>query len=101
MAQSDLDDYVEDTTPAKTAQDNIAPYGPNVVDEAAKDAADAAGVRRAAFIDYEEALQNYTDREDIESLAAYNARTYPETFGDADYLRAEAGSGSASEPSDS
>lgn len=101
MAQTDLDNYKDNEREAKEAAETLEPYGQNIVDAEAKAAADAAGVRRASQIDYEEALIAYTDRDDIESLAAYNARTYPDTFADANYVRAEAGSGSAAEPSDS
>lgn len=99
MAQSDLDNYQDNEKTAKTASENYN-YGPTVIDANAAAAAEAAGVRRASQIDYEEALQELTARDDIESLASYNARTYPETFGDADFVRAAAGTGSASEPSD-
>lgn len=100
MAQSDLNSYVDNEKVAQTASQEIQPYGPNVVDADAAAAAQAAGVIRASFIDYDVALNEYTTRDDIESLAAYNARTRPVHFSDADYVRARAGSASASEPHD-
>jgi hypothetical protein len=101
MARNDLDDYKDTEVEAKTAQEAVAVDGPDglAADNAA--AAQAAGVRRASFIDYDEALTNYTAREDIEGLAARATRERPDSFADADWIRAAAGTASASEPQDS
>lgn len=100
MAQSDLDTFADNEVGFKTAQEVVDTYGPDGLLEANAAAAAAAGVRRASFIDYDEALTNYTDRDDIESLAARADRERPDHFSDADWVRASAASGSASEPSD-
>lgn len=86
---------------AKTAQEVVGQYGPDGLDAENKAAADAAGVRTAAFIDYDVALDNYTARDDVESLAARASRERPNAFSDADWVRAAAGTSSASEPADS
>lgn len=102
MARNDLTNYPDNEVEAKTAQEVAADQSVDdglLADNQA--AAQAAGVRDAAFIDYDEAMVNYTDREDIESLAARATRERPDAFSDADWVRAAAGTSSASEPSDS
>ena len=101
MAQSDLDSMsVKDTAP-KTAYDNISEWveSPNDVENRA--AAKAAGVKDAAYIDYDVALENYESRPDIENLARKNARNNPQTFADAAFMRsvdADAIDGGSSAP---
>ena len=45
-----------------TAQDAVAPYGPHGLEEAAAQRAEEAGVVDPAFVNYEEALENYESR---------------------------------------
>lgn len=53
----------------------------------AREAADAAGVSHAAYIDYAAALTTFESRDDIEPLAARRARDVGETFADGDFMR--------------
>lgn len=101
MAQEDLDNMQTGERQAAepvTAAENLEGYGESIVDTEAKAAAAAAGVRYAAFINYDVALDNYQDREDVEPLAEKNARDNPQDFADASFMRTvsgESGSGSA------
>lgn len=52
----------------RTAQAALAPHGPHGVEEAAAKRAEDAGVIDAAFVNYEEALENYQARPDVEPL---------------------------------
>lgn len=87
MAAGDLAGMKDDTNTYKTAQESVADAGPlqNDLDNAA--AAEAAGVKDAAYIDYDVALEAYEARPDIESLARRRARDFPETFADAAFMR--------------
>lgn len=51
-----------------TAQSAVAVHGPHGVEEAAAKRAADAGVRAPEFVNYEEALENYQSRPDIETL---------------------------------
>lgn len=75
----------------KTAQEVAASVGPdNAVDDAAAAAAEAAGVRSAAFVDYATALEAYEDRSDVENMATRLTREVGPDFAAADWSR-EAG----------
>lgn len=92
MAQEDLDNMVVvKTGPAATAEDQLVGYGEQLNDQENKAAAEAAGVKDAAFINYSEALDAYSAREDIESLAHKNARNAPDDFADASFMRTSDG----------
>lgn len=101
MAESDLDAMQTGTRQAAApveADDQLVNFGESVVDERAKQAAADAGVRYAAFINYDVALDAYAARGDVEDLAHKNARDIPEDFADASFMRTvdgEAGSGSS------
>lgn len=71
-----------------SAQEVVGASG-SAVDTAAAAAADTANVRRAAFINYDAALQNYEDRPDMEPLAERRAREVASTFAATDFMRAE------------
>lgn len=58
----------------RTAQAAVAPHGPHGVEEAAAKRAKDAGVVDAAFVNYEEALENYQARADVEPLDERRAR---------------------------
>jgi hypothetical protein len=62
----------------------------NNPDAVAAAAADTAGVRYAAFVDYAEALDALAAREDIEGLDSRRVREAATTFAAADYMRGEA-----------
>lgn len=49
--------------------------------------AEEAGVVHPAYVDYEEALQNYEDRPDVEPLALRRARESGVKFSDAEFRR--------------
>jgi len=88
MAQSDLDSMVVvKTDDATTASEQLANFGEEINDTEAKAAAAAAGVRYAAFINYDVALDRYAARDDIEDLAHKNARDMPADFADASFMR--------------
>jgi hypothetical protein len=70
----------------KTSQDVVAPHLDPLADEDAKRAADA-GVKDSAFVDYEDALHNYENRSDVETLAARRAREGGWKFEDAAFRR--------------
>lgn len=90
MAQEDLDNMpqTDKNQPAKTALDNLSEWheSPNDVENRA--AAEAAGVKDAAYINYDVALDAYAARVDVEDLAHKNARDIPSDFADADFMRA-------------
>jgi hypothetical protein len=72
----------------KTAQEVAASVGPNnEVEDAANAAAEAAGVRSAAFVDYAEALAAYEDRSDVENMATRLTREIGPDFAAADWAR--------------
>lgn len=91
MAQSDLDNMPEGNrqsaapVTAEAAMGEIG--GESIVDIEAKAAATAAGVKYAAFRNYDAALDAYAARVDIEDLAHKNARNIPSDFADADFMR--------------
>jgi hypothetical protein len=99
MAQSDLDSMVVVKTDAPvTAEDNLVGYGESANDIENAAAAAAAGVKSAAFINYDVALDAYAARADVEDLAHKNARDMPTDFADASFMRTvdgATGSGSA------
>lgn len=95
MAAEDLADYKQDTREAKTAQEAIDWHGPLQSDLDNAEAAAAAGVKDAAYINYAEALEAYEDRPDIENLARRRARDFPVDFDDASFMR-ETGYGAGS-----
>lgn len=95
MAAEDLAGYKDDTRVPKTADEAIEGYGPLASDIANAEAAAAAGVIDAAYIDYDVALEAYEARSDIEDLAQRRARDFPVDFADASFMR-ETGEGPAS-----
>lgn len=74
----------------RTAQANVAVHGPHGVEEAAAKRAKDAGVSDAAFVNYEEALENYEGRPDVEPLSERRAREGGRDFNAASFRR-EAG----------
>lgn len=89
MAQEDLDTMViAKDYPAKTALDNIQGEGEAINDVENRAAAEAAGVKDAAFINYDVALDNYAARVDVEDLAHKYARNMPADFAEASFMRA-------------
>lgn len=91
MAAQDLANMPMSRTEApRTAGDNLTSFdGEGHVDLETvnrKLAADA-GVKNAAFIDYDVALDRHASRDDIEDLAHKNARDMPATFADAAFMR--------------
>ena len=74
----------------RTASDVIAAYTDTVDAENVERAADA-GVIDVAYIDYEEALDNYQNRSDVEPLAERRARTVGADFHDAEFRRQAGG----------
>lgn len=101
MAQEDLDAMqtgVRQAADPVEAEEQLEGYGESIVDTEAKAAAEAAGVRYAAFINYDVALDAYAARDDVEDLAHKNARDNPQDFADASFMRTvdgETGSGSS------
>lgn len=96
MAQTDLDNMAvaKDNEPARTAYDNINDWdGEGHVDleTVNRQLAADAGVRHAAFINYDVALDAYAARPDIEDLAHKNARDMPADFADASFMRTTSG----------
>ena len=87
MAAEDLTGYKDDTRTPLTAEQEIAPYGELANDVQNRQAAAAAGVQDAAYIDYDLALDAYAARTDIEDLAQRRARDFPADFADADFMR--------------
>lgn len=89
MAQADLDamPVAKEGEAPKTAQDNVADLGESIVDTSAAERAAAEGVRSAAYINYDVALDAYAAREDVEDLAHKNARDIPGDFADASFMR--------------
>lgn len=88
MAQTDLDNMaVVKTDAPKTAFDNITEWGEPLNDIENRAAAAAAGVRNAAYINYDVALDAYAARDDVEDLAHKNARDVPADFADASFMR--------------
>lgn len=104
MAQEDLDTMaVAKTDAPKTAYDNIGEWVEQPNDVENREAAAAAGVKDASFIGYEEALEDYEARVDVEDLAHKAARNgvAPDaaaTFADGAFMRqvGDEGAGSSS-----
>jgi hypothetical protein len=101
MAQSDLNSMQtgirQDANPVE-ANAQLVNFGESIVDVQSKQAAANAGVRSAAFINYDVALDSYAARSDVENLARKNARNIPTDFADASFMRTvsgNVGSGSA------
>jgi hypothetical protein len=69
-----------------TAEDVLAAHGDPVAEERAKTAADA-GVVAPEYAGYEEALENYEARSDVETLANRRARENGTSFRDAAFRR--------------
>jgi hypothetical protein len=88
MAQNDVDNMQPDNREPKTAEEQLEGYGESFTDVENKAAAQAAGVIDAAYIDYDEALDAYQGRDDIEDLDHRRARDFPADFSDADFMRA-------------
>lgn len=106
MAQADLDSMQTGTRQAAApveAEDNLVGYGEQVNDVENAAAAAAAGVKNAAFINYDVALDAYAARDDVESLERKAARNgvAPEAaadFADGSFMRTvdgEPGTGSS------
>lgn len=72
-----------------TAGEKIAGAVWDNPDTDAREAADAAGVSHAAYINYAAALTAHESRDDIETLAARRIRDNADTFGAADFMRAQ------------
>jgi len=91
MAAEDLRTMpVSRTEAPRTADDNIKSWdGDGHVDleEVNRRAAADAGVRHAAFINYDAALDAYASRSDIEDLAHKNARDMPADFATPAFMR--------------
>jgi hypothetical protein len=93
MAQEDLDNMpVAKTDEPRTAYDNIGDVNESPNDVENRAAAEAAGVKHAAYIGYEDALLDYEARPDIEDLAHKAARNgvAPDaaaTFADGAFMR--------------
>ena len=72
----------------KTAHEVVASVGPNnAVDDDARERAEAAGVRSAAFINYAGALEAYESRSDVENMATRLTREIGPDFAAADWAR--------------
>lgn len=69
-----------------TAADQLAPFQ-DKVDGEAKERAREAGVVDVSYVDYEEALEAYEARPDIETLEGRRLREGGVTFSDATYVR--------------
>lgn len=91
MAAEDLNNMPAANNKAvRTAGQNLTTFdGEGHVDleTVNRNLAAEAGVRDAAFIDYDEALALHASRDDIEDLAHKNARNAPATFADAAFMR--------------
>lgn len=91
MAAEDLQTMPAATNKAvRTAGENLTSFdGEGHVDleTVNRNLAAEAGVKHAAFIDYDEALALHASRDDIEDLAHKNARDMPATFADAAFMR--------------
>lgn len=71
----------------RTANAAVAPHGPHGVEEAAAKRAADAGVRAPEFVNYEEALENYQARPDVETLEDRRAREGGRDFNAASFRR--------------
>lgn len=78
-----------------TAQDAVAPHGPHGAEAAAAKRAEEAGVVDAAYVNYEEALENYQARPDIEPLDERRAREGGRDFQAAAFRRQVGGTDNA------
>jgi hypothetical protein len=102
VASAERGDVTENGGP-RTALDRVNETVYATPDAENRAAATAAGLKDAAYIDYDEALTNYESREDIESLASKQTRNAPDGFAAADYMRSlpnkSGGNGYAPDPS--
>jgi hypothetical protein len=73
------------------ADEQLDKFGESPNDTENRAAAEAAGVRDAAFINYDVALDAYAARDDVESLQRKNARDMPADFADASFMRTVSG----------
>lgn len=71
----------------RTAQEVAADLGPSTVDTDAAAAAEAAGVRSAAFVNYDADLTAYEARSDVENMATRLTREIGPDFAAADWSR--------------
>lgn len=71
----------------RTSVDAVEPHGPHGVEEAAAKRAADAGVRSPEFVNYEEALENYQSRPDVETLEDRRAREGGRDFNAASFRR--------------
>ncbi|UUG69470.1 hypothetical protein SEA_SHAM_163 [Streptomyces phage Sham] len=78
-----------------TAVDAVEPHGPHGVEEAAAKRAKDAGVTDPAFVNYEEALENYQARPDVEPLSERRAREGGRDFNAASFRREVGGTDNA------
>src|SRR5690242_10535879 len=96
MAKADMDSMPTGKRQAAapleaTDSDNL--WGESVNDVENREAARAANVRDASFINYDVALDAYAARGDVEDLAHKNARNMPTDFADAAFMREADGNG--------
>lgn len=78
-----------------TSVDAVEPHGPHGVEEAAAKRAKDAGVTDPAFVNYEEALENYQARPDVEPLSERRAREGGRDFNAASFRREIGGTDNA------
>lgn len=78
-----------------TSVDAVEPHGPHGVEEAAAKRAKDAGVTDPAFVNYEEALENYQARPDVEPLNERRAREGGRDFNAASFRRVVGGTDNA------
>jgi len=78
-----------------TSVDAVEPHGPHGVEEAAAKRAKDAGVTDPAFVNYEEALENYQARPDVEPLNERRAREGGRDFNAASFRREVGGTDNA------
>jgi hypothetical protein len=91
MAAEDLENMPAPTNKqVRTAGDNILSFdteGAVDLETVNRALAADAGVKDAAFIDYDVALETHANRDDIEDLAHKNARDMPADFAQAAFMR--------------
>ena len=91
MAAEDLANMpVAKTDAPRTADDTLTDFdGEGHVDleAVAREAARDAGVRHAAYINYDAALDAYANRSDVENLQHKYARNTPADFAEAAFMR--------------
>jgi hypothetical protein len=87
MAKSDYEDVFVEAGDPQTALDRVSETVNVTPDAENREAAFAAGLKDAAFIDYELALERHQSREDIETLQSRRARTYGTDFDAGKFMR--------------